>query len=138
MLPIWSGARLELTLIKHLYAVEQVEQADVELPNLCADLNAWVASDCKSIPVGTKQFQQRTEGGKPFESTGIIPIGLSGQIARLLAPYEDRAEKAISRRVKHLEAEVQKRGLRQLAIASAKIENTLSSPPAARTTSTGG
>jgi hypothetical protein len=124
----WSNR--ELTLMVHLQASERAEQVQVELPDLCADLKFWVASGYQTVSASTKQFLHRTEGGRKFESAGIIPIDLGERIARLLASYQNAADKAVGRSVKHLETENQRRWIKQLFVLSAEISRTLNSAPA--------
>jgi hypothetical protein len=103
----WSNH--ELTRIARSFAAEQAAQAAVKPPNLCADLKAWVASSYQTVTVGTKRFVHRMNviSGitQIHSSRGEPTLSVETTIDRMLAPYEDPAEKAIIHRMNQIPAQ---------------------------------
>lgn len=86
----WSNPNL--TRIARHYAKTLEGLAALPLPNLCADVREWKASDFRTIPATTRQLDERAES---LEGHTIPP--------RLLAPYERPADRGIVAQTTRLE-----------------------------------
>jgi hypothetical protein len=89
----WSNRRL--THIVHTYATQLEGLSTLALPEVCGDVEAWVASGCRTLPPSTVQFDQRYYADD-IEAEEV-PL-------RLLAPYESAGEASLVHRTKRLEA----------------------------------
>jgi hypothetical protein len=83
----------KLTRIAQSQATGLHELATLPMPDLCGDVRAWKASGFRTIPAATTGFDRRVEG---LEAKSVPP--------RLLAPYEQPADRTILARTAHLEA----------------------------------
>ena len=88
----WSNPRL--TRLVRAEVLQLDEYFTRPLPDVCADLKAWVASDYETLPAATVEFLHSYE-----VSAKAAPPSPDA----LLARYEDKAEKALARRSKRLE-----------------------------------
>lgn len=91
----WSNSKI--THLAHHYASTLQGLAALPLPNLCADVRAWSASGFKTLPASTLRFDTHTES-------------LEGHTVpqRLLAPYEEAADKSIVARTAHIETKLER------------------------------
>ncbi len=89
----WSDHRL--THIAQSYATGLHEMATLPMPDLCGDVRAWTASGFKTVPAATTSLDRRAEG---IETKTIPP--------RLLAPYEQPADRGILARTTRLETKL--------------------------------
>jgi len=89
----WSNPKL--TRIAQSYARSLLELATLALPDLCGDVRAWTASGFKTVPAATTSLDRRAEG---IETKTIPP--------RLLAPYEQPADRGILARTTRLETKL--------------------------------
>ncbi len=78
----WSNAKL--TRKASTYASKLKVLAALTAPNVCGDVHAWAASGYRTLPSSTVQFDQTYSAND---------VGIGEVPARLLAPYEDRAER---------------------------------------------
>lgn len=90
----WSNAKLTRTAQD--YAKSLRELAALALPNLCGDARAWRASGFQTVPATTLRFDQHVESIEGHS----IP-------ARLLAPYEQAADRGVLARTTRLEADLE-------------------------------
>jgi hypothetical protein len=127
----WQDRRL--TRLVHSFANEQAAQSILALPNLCADLKAWVASAYRTVPASTKQFLHRQQvvaettliEAEPHEP---FTLDVNKIIARRLAPYEDQGDRATGRRISRLEDHVRSAFLKGLLEAAGKAIRVLETP----------
>jgi hypothetical protein len=89
----WSNHGL--THIVHTYATQLVGLATLAIPEVCGDVEAWVANGYQTLPASTLQFDQLYYADD-IEAEEV-PL-------RLLAPYESAAEASLVHRTKQLEA----------------------------------
>lgn len=73
------------------YARSLHEMTVLPVPNICADVRAWIADDFKAAPADTQQFDRRVEAIEVKE----LP-------RRLLSPYLQPADKVLLARVEHV------------------------------------
>jgi hypothetical protein len=90
----WSSGRL--TRLARGYAASLNALATLPQPDLCGDVGAWKASGFRTIPADTLSFDQRSEAIRPH----AVP-------QRLLAPFEQPADRAVARRIAGLEYELE-------------------------------
>jgi hypothetical protein len=103
----WSKGKL--TRLVHSYAAERAAQSALRPPNLCADLKAWVTSGYRTISADTTRYMHQLQAisrmtlieSEPGEG---FTFDVDKIIARRLAPYEDRADKATLHRTRRLQA----------------------------------
>jgi hypothetical protein len=90
----WSNPNL--TRIARHYASTLEGLAALPLPNLCANVREWKASDFHTIPAATLQLDERAEA-------------LEGQTIpqQLLAPYERPSDRAIVAQTTRLETKLE-------------------------------
>jgi hypothetical protein len=93
----WSSRKLERTV--RSYATELKAQTKLTIPNLCADLKAWVASGYTALPASSAHFVQQIHAIIAGPGPGEVPL-------TLFAPYQRPNEKTIIRRTTRLEAEL--------------------------------
>jgi hypothetical protein len=100
----WSNPKL--TRLLRSLAVEQAEQSAIEFPNLCADLQFWVASRYTAVSPGTKRFLHRLSvvasttviESEPHEAPFAGLFNLNALVARRLKPYEDHRDQLLARK----------------------------------------
>jgi hypothetical protein len=93
----WSSR--PLTRLVHVHAAEERAEARVAPPHLCADLNAWKASDYRTVPQGTETFV------RTYLAAREGPEASDEAILGKLTPYERPSMRVLARAVKHLEAQ---------------------------------
>jgi hypothetical protein len=84
----WSNPAV--TRSARAYARSLHEMTVLPLPSLCADVRAWVASDFKTVPADTEQFDRHVEA-----------IEINELPRRLLSPYLASADRSLLARVEH-------------------------------------
>src|SRR4029077_10865760 len=90
----WSNAKL--TRIAQGYAKSLQQLAALPMPDLCGDARAWRASGFQTVPATTLRFDAHVESIEGHS----IP-------ARLLAPYEQPADRGILARTTRLETDLE-------------------------------
>jgi len=90
----WSSRRL--TQLARGYAGSLSALATLPQPDLCGDVGAWKASGFRTIPARTISFDRQAEGIQPH----AVP-------QRLLAPFEQPADRPVARRIAALEYELE-------------------------------
>lgn len=90
----WSNGKL--TRIAAAYAKSLLELAALPLPHICADVRAWSASGFHTVPAATLAFDRRAEA---IEGHSISP--------RLLAPYEQPADRGTLEQTTRLESKLE-------------------------------
>lgn len=125
----WSDRKL--TRLAHSYAAERAARSGIPLPNLCADLQAWVASGYKTVSASTTQYLHRlgASGTIGLVGSGAGAPAANTTIARMLAGYEDQADRAIIRRIKRFEARQQPSVGNAFLSAAGKVTHALHTPP---------
>ncbi|HUB36032.1 MAG TPA: hypothetical protein VL972_04350 [Solirubrobacteraceae bacterium] len=89
----WSQRKLTHTA--QAYAKTLQGLATLSLPHLCADVAAWKASGFGPAPAATVSFDRHVEALEAH----AIPL-------KLLAPYEDAADRALAQRTAGLETKL--------------------------------
>jgi hypothetical protein len=90
----WSNAKLTRTAQAYAKSLRQL--AALPMPDLCGDARAWRASGFQTVPATTLRFDARVESIEGHS----IP-------ARMLAPYEQAADRGILARTTRLEADLE-------------------------------
>jgi hypothetical protein len=91
----WSNQRL--THAVRTFATKLAGLSRLTPPNLCGDVEAWVASGYQTLPPGTSQFSQSYLAVDPEAEE--VPL-----ILRLVTPYEGPGDIATLHRVDRFEA----------------------------------
>jgi hypothetical protein len=91
----WSNAKI--TRLAQYYASTMQGLSTLPLPNLCGDVRAWSASGFKTVPASTLSFDAHVES---LEGHAVPQ--------RLLAPYEDPAEKRMAAQTQTLENDAER------------------------------
>ena len=90
----WSGGKL--TSIARRYTKSLLELASLPMPAICADVHAWRASGFQTVPAATIAFDRHAES---IEGHSIPP--------RLLAPYEQPADRSALERTTGIERKLE-------------------------------
>ena len=112
----WSSRKLEHTV--RSYATELKAQAELAMPNLCADLKAWAASGYTTLPASSVRFVGQVDAIVTGPGPGKVPL-------KLFAPYERPDEKTVIHQTKQLEAELNKSQLALLETTLSQISHAL-------------
>jgi hypothetical protein len=115
----WSSPTL--TAAVHARAAADQEALGAPLPNVCADMRAWVADDYKTLPAATAEFLAHREAKRA--RTGSEDT--SGAIEALLTSYENTEDAALARRAKTLEREFVTGAAGTLTSVEARVESAL-------------
>lgn len=112
--------------------VEMQERLAQPLPEVCADMRAWVASGYKTLSPATKEYRAQQEARR------AVAVGSRGHLAptprptleQLLASYENVADKALIAKAQRL-AQTDVPLLRAFASVEERLRRTLgiASPP---------
>jgi hypothetical protein len=70
------------------------------LPDVCADIEAWVKSDYHTLSQGTQAFFKQTEAIDKI--VGPKKESLNKAILRILKPYESGHDRRLARQTNHL------------------------------------
>jgi len=131
----WSNATL--TRLLRSLALEQAEQSAIPLPDICADIKLWVASDYTTVSAGTKIFLHRLDIVSSITQIKIEPhepvtdfLHLNMLIAHRLKPYEDHADQLLAKKALPPEPTLTDPALAPLLEASGKVLATLGRTPA--------
>jgi hypothetical protein len=87
----WSNQAL--TKAVHAYVAKGETLISLKVPHLCADIEAWVASDYQTLPASTVSFDGR------FMPSWVAP----GLLPHALTAYETPQERSLARRIVQLE-----------------------------------
>jgi hypothetical protein len=90
----WSNSRITRDSRSYLQSLRQL--VALKLPDLCADTHSWSATSYKTVPASTLSFDHQVEAIDGH----TVPL-------KLLAPYESSSDRALAKRVKHLEVELE-------------------------------
>jgi hypothetical protein len=124
----WSDRAL--TRLVHAYAAKLAAMSAIQPPNLCTDLNAWARSGYTATSAATKNYlRQLSVLEAPGVKLGARSEDPAKKIARKLARFEDRAAKAILRRIRALEAQQQRVATSIFPSAAAKVTQALHTAP---------
>lgn len=113
----WSNRKL--TRLLRSLAIEQAEQSVIPPPELCVDMQFWVASGYTAVSAGTKRFLHRlmvVSSITQIESEPHEPatnfLSLNALVAHRLKPYEDHADRLLVRKALPPEAKLTDPALR--------------------------
>lgn len=96
----WSNP--ELTRLVGAEAAKVREELALAVPDVCADITAWVRSGYKTLSPATKELRAKEE--RIERNIRVVP----GQsVANLLRPYEGTADKALIAKTAKLEKEIE-------------------------------
>jgi hypothetical protein len=91
----WSNPTI--TQLVGMEDVELEEEVALPIPDVCADMKAWVSSGYKTLSVPTKELRAKRE-----EADEKLRVSSTKPLSSLLAPYEGPAEKALIAKTKRL------------------------------------
>jgi hypothetical protein len=100
----WTNKRL--TAVVHALAAEDLAEANLPVPNLCADMKAWVAGGYRTIPEDASRFLKTAEGGPEIREPNGPPVGLAEAVEHRLSHYQGAADRTLARHVEHLDSKV--------------------------------
>ncbi len=92
----WSDPKLTRLVGAEVAGVR--EELALPVPDVCADITAWVRSGYRTLPVATKELRAKEE--RIERNVRVVP---REAVERLLRPYEGSAEKALIARTAKLE-----------------------------------
>lgn len=125
----WSDSRV--ASIIHERVVELQERIGQALPDVCADMRAWVASGYRTLSPATKEFRAKQEAPR----TAIATVGARHAaptprptLAQLLARYENAADRALIAKAQLLEQSELPR-LRSLNSIEERLQRALGITP---------
>jgi hypothetical protein len=93
----WSNHRLTRAVVTFTSKLKNI--STLSPPNVCGDIEGWVASSYMTLPPGTIQFNRSYFGGDPEAEE--VPL-----IVRLAMPYATPSEIPVLHRVERLEVEL--------------------------------
>jgi len=131
----WSDPRL--TRLLRSLATEQAEQSAIPPPDLCSDMKFWVASDYRTTSPGTRRFVHRHEvvssitqiESEPNEPVSLL-FNVDALVAHRLKPYENHADRVLSRTALPREGTITGPALTTLFDAIASVYAALGRTPA--------
>lgn len=91
----WSNHRLTNAIQSYVGKLKVL--STLAIPNVCADVRAWVAGDYRTLPASTVRFDQQFMPN--WVAVGELP-------AQLLAPSERPDQQAVLRRTSQFEAQL--------------------------------
>jgi hypothetical protein len=121
----WSNPTL--TQLVHAHAAEDQERVETTIPNVCADMLAWVSSGYKTLSAGTTEFLAHLKA-KRARAKAEAP---DTSIEQLLVPYESTSDKALVHNLETLQTKLLKSEETGLIAADVHAGRALgvSSPP---------
>lgn len=104
----WSNP--ELTFLVRTVAAVAKEELEIPAPPVCADMTAWVASAYKMLSPASKEVASRSETllKRSFELLTLAAQADVQPVPKLLAPYENAADRALVRHTEALDAQLRK------------------------------
>jgi hypothetical protein len=90
----WSNAKL--TNAVRSYAAALRKQSQLAIPDVCAEVGAWVSSGFQTLPDGTTRFNRALP---EYVAMGMLPT-------RLMAPYVTSSQRGLLQRTRHLEEDI--------------------------------
>jgi hypothetical protein len=118
----WSDG--SLTRLVHSYAAAELAQSQLAVPDLCADLRAWVASGRQTVSAATEAYVHRqsilageTEDGEEKTMHRLVRDG-----------DENAADKSTARQISKLERDSLQTDVPQVVAAIGKIGEVLHDP----------
>lgn len=123
----WSDS--EITLLLHLTVEDLQEELTIAAPPVCADMRAWVASGYKTLSPVSKERASRSEAllRRTLELVGLATQTQIEPLPKMLAPYEDAADRALARHTEALTAQLEQ-GQKELNGALKRLEVTVGLP----------
>jgi hypothetical protein len=120
----WSDRKLA-GLVKG-FALEEQAAAKLVLPDVCADLTEWKASDYNTLSASTTGFLKATEViGKETKGAGSKKESLEEAVLRQLRPYESPTDRRLAQQISKLTETASKRLLSSYAVALSRIVQRL-------------
>ena len=111
----WSNPLI--TVLFHLASTISQTELELPVPNVCADISAWVSSGYKTLNATSKEISHRV-GALTKDVIEVIAIGSQEHLKslpQLLAPYEDASDRALARHSQTLTGELHSLNLTQAA-----------------------
>jgi len=90
----WSNARL--TNAVRSYSAQLRKQSRFAVPDVCAEVRAWVVSGFQTLPEGTRRFNRALP---EYVAMGMLPT-------RLIAPYVTSSQRGLLQRTRQLEEDI--------------------------------
>lgn len=90
----WSNARL--TQAVRSYSRQLRKQSLLAVPDVCAEVRAWVASGFHALPEGTRRFNLALPD---YVGMGMLP-------SALIAPFVTSGQRSVLQRTRHLEDDI--------------------------------
>jgi len=115
----WSNPTL--THLVGTEVAELEERLAQPIPDVCADMKAWVSSGYETLRAGTKELRAKQEEAQQRARTRAPTPSLSS----LLAVYEGHVEKALIAKTKALEKQRSKELLAGIKPVGERLYNTL-------------
>jgi hypothetical protein len=90
----WSNPRL--TSAVRSYSRQLRKQSQLAIPDVCAEVRAWVASGFHALPAGTRRFNLAMPD---YVGMGMLPSGL-------IAPFVTPGQRSVLARTRQLEDDI--------------------------------
>ncbi len=90
----WSNPRL--TRAVRSYSAQLRKQSLLTVPEVCAEVRAWVGSGFHTLPEGTRRFNLALPD---YVGMGMLPTGL-------IAPFVTPGQRSLLQRTRHLEEDI--------------------------------
>jgi hypothetical protein len=119
----WSSRAL--TRLVHSEAEDEAARAQLPVPNLCADINVWVASGYQTVAPATESYVRRES------ELSAATNGAEKAVSKGLARFEDQSDKRVVHQIVKLEKTALPADVRKLLAAMAKVAEALHTAPSA-------
>jgi hypothetical protein len=90
----WSNAGLNHAV--RSYSAQLRKQSRLAVPDVCAEVRAWVVSGFQTLPEGTTRFNRALP---EYVAMGMLPT-------RLIAPYATSSQRGLLQRTRQLEEDI--------------------------------
>lgn len=90
----WSNAGLNHAV--RSYSAQLRKQSRLAVPDVCAEVRAWVVSGFQTLPEGTTRFNRALP---EYVAMGMLPT-------RLIAPYVTSSQRGLLQRTRQLEEDI--------------------------------
>ena len=125
----WSDPTV--AILVHERVAELQERLGQALPDVCADMRAWVASGYRTLSPATKEYRAKQEARRAAIVTiagGHLVLAPRPTLEQLLARYENAVDRALIARARRLaQSELSK--LRSLESVEERLQRTLGIAP---------
>jgi hypothetical protein len=100
----WSNTRV--TALVHALAAQDLAEANLAIPNLCADMKTWVASGYRTIPPDASRFLKTAEGSPEIQEPNGGSVGLVEAVEHRLSYYRGAADRTLARHIAQLKSKL--------------------------------